>query len=285
MCNSPSLNESVVRNFNKITYRLLLFPFALLCLLSIFLIASSNDSNYANHYMYFQKEAFLYLNNKLATFPDIAFNTTQLGDVLISFPLLTIFIIYAPKLWEALFTASLLSLVISASFKKLFSIPRPAAVFDHDSFVILGETLTGSTSFPSGHSIATFVVITVLLFAFMPQKNSTKLLWSISLIALGLFIASSRVAVGAHYPFDVVVGSILGYMIAIIGIKLNAEINGFIWIKNRRYYPFFMLIFIILMFLIGHKIIKNNIPIYYISFLSLTISLYTITSSYVKKKN
>uniref|UniRef100_UPI003FA28B49 phosphatase PAP2 family protein n=1 Tax=Tenacibaculum maritimum TaxID=107401 RepID=UPI003FA28B49 len=235
--------------------------------------------------MYFQKEAFLYLNNKLATFSDTAFNTTQLGDVLISFPLLTIFIIYAPKLWEALFTASLLLLVISASFKKIFSIPRPAAVFDHDSFVILGETLTGSTSFPSGHSIATFVVITVLLFAFMPQKNSTKLLWSISLIALGLFIASSRVAVGAHYPFDVVVGSILGYMIAIIGIKLNAKINGFIWIKNRRYYPFFMLIFIILMFLIGHKIIKNNIPIYYISFLSLIISLYTITSSYVKKKN
>ena len=88
--------------------------------------------------------------------------------------LISVFIVYAPKLWGALLTSAILSLVVSASLKKLFAVPRPAAMFDTDCFVIIGRTLSGRTALPSGHSIAAFVVITILLFAFMPKKNNYK---------------------------------------------------------------------------------------------------------------
>ena len=204
--------------------------------------------------------------------------------MLIFFPLLTVFIIYAPKLLEALLTSAILSLVGAATLKKLFAMPRPAAIFDNESFVIIGRTLSGNSSFPSGHSIATFVVITILLFAFMPQRNKHKVIWSLFMLILGLVIAFSRVGVGAHYPIDVIVGSTIGYVVTIIGIQLNIKVSCWAWIKNRKYYPIFMLLLTVWSFVIIEKIVANNLPIFYFSLLSLVVSLYLITRAYVKKK-
>ncbi|MFD0989852.1 phosphatase PAP2 family protein [Mariniflexile jejuense] len=263
--------------------KLLIPSFLLLLLIYLYFIIFNNGANYTYAYINIQKDLFFFLNNKLSQYPNLQFNLTQLGDVIIFFPFLSIFIIYAPKVWDALLISAIISLIVSATLKKLFAVPRPAAIFNNDSFSIIGKTLTGHTSLPSGHSIATFIVITIVLYAFMPKKH--KKLWYIFMLLLGLIIAFSRVGVGAHYPLDVIIGSTIGYIVTIIGIKISNVVNLFSCIKNKKNYPIFMLVLAVWSFFIIKKIIDLNLPIFYISLLALVVTLYLITSTYVKKTN
>jgi membrane-associated phospholipid phosphatase len=278
------LDRKVIDNFKNVKLGLSIPPFCFLFLLACYFFIFNEGENYIDGYINIQEDLFFYLNGKLSAFPNLQFNLTQLGDVLIFFPLVTIFIIYAPKFWEALLISAVLSLVVSAALKKLFAVPRPAAMFDNESFVIIGETLLGRTSLPSGHSIAAFIVITILLFAFMPKKNTHKISWSLFIIALGFAITISRVGVGAHYPVDVVIGSTIGYIIAIFGIHINNKLSWWSWVENKKYYPIFMLLFVIWGGVIVTKILANNLPIFYLSLFSLVMSLYLITSAYVQEK-
>lgn len=278
-----TLNNKVINNFNNIKLWLLIPPFLLLIIMILYFIINNDGSSFIDHYVYVQKDLFFYLNNKLSQFPNLQFNLTQLGDAMLFYPLLAIFIIYAPKLWEALLTSSFFSLIVSALLKKIFAVPRPAAMFDHDSFTIIGKTLSGKTSLPSGHSICAFIVITTLLFAFMPKKIGYKIIWSFFIISAGLIIVFSRVGVGAHYPLDVIIGSTIGFIISIIGIAISNRFKLFNWINDKNKLPIFMLALAILGGVIIKKIIDINLPIFYISLTSLVITLYLMIRFYVKK--
>ncbi|MDC3305947.1 phosphatase PAP2 family protein [Flavobacteriales bacterium] len=284
MLNTDKLDAVVNDNFKKVKLGLLFSPFCLLCLVTFYVIFFNTGEGYVDGYVNIQKDLFFYLNGKLSEFPNLQFNLTQLGDVLIFFPFLTVFIVYAPKIWEALLSSAILSLLVSAILKKIFAMPRPAAIFENESFVIIGKILSGNTSLPSGHSIATFVVITILLFAFMPKRNKYKVIWSSFILMLGFIIAFSRVGVGAHYPIDVIVGSIIGYIVTVIGIKISNKVDWFAWISNKRYYPVFILSLIIWGGVIVAKILGDNLPVFYFSLFSLIISLCLITSTYVQKR-
>ena len=283
MFSKSKLDSKMTINFMNVKLWYLTPSLFLLLLFFFYFLFFREGDNYIEEYIYIQKDLFFYLNNKLSEYRSLQFNLTQLGDVLISFSLLSIFIVYAPKLWEALLTSAILSLIVSATLKRIFSVPRPAAVFDNDSFNIIGRTLSGSTSLPSGHSIATFVVITTLLFAFMPKKKINKIFWFFFMLIIGLVVAFSRVGVGAHYPLDVIIGSIIGYIVAVIGIKINNKIKWLNWIKNKKYYPVFILLLVICIWIMITKIVSTNLLIFYFSLSALTVTLYLIISSYVKK--
>jgi membrane-associated phospholipid phosphatase len=285
MLDNYKLERKVTNNFINVKLGLLIPPFFLLLLLCSYFFIFNDVENYIAGYVNIQKDLFFYLNGKLSGFPNLQFNLTQLGDVLIFFPIITFFIIYAPKIWEALLTSAILSLVVSAILKKLFSVPRPAAIFDNESFVIIGKTLTGRTSLPSGHSITVFIVITILLFAFMPKRNKYKISWSLLIFTLGFVITFSRVGVGAHYPLDIIIGSTIGYIVAILGIHINNQVGWCAWIKNKKYYPIFILLLVIWGGVIVTKILANNLVIFYFSLLSLVVSLYLITRAYVQRKH
>lgn len=282
MINNFELDHIVVNNFKKIKLWLLIPPFLLLILFFLY-FSLSEGTNFADVYIESQKNLFFFLNSHLSEFPNLQFNLTQLGDALICLPLVIIFLFYAPKFWQALLTSSLITLIVSAVLKRVFAVPRPAAIFDNDSFVIIGRTLTGRTSLPSGHSMTAFMVITILLYAFMPRKRGYKIAWTLFILTLGFFMVFSRVGVGAHYPFDVVIGSTIGYIAAIIGIAVNNSSSWLDWIKNKKFHPIFMLILLVWTFLIFKKIEANNLLIFYLSILSLVVTLYIITRAYVKK--
>ncbi len=234
-------------------------------------------------YIAIQKDIFFDINAVLSGFPDWMHNLTQLGDVLVSFALLSIFIIYAPKLWEALITGAFFSLWVSAALKRIFAVPRPAAMFSHDSFSIIGRTLSGNTSLPSGHAMATFVVLTVLFYAFMPKLKERKIVWFFAIFIAGFLVAISRVGVGAHYPLDVLIGGVTGYVIAVLGIVLVAKYRFLHWVGNVNYYPVFMVLLLFSAWLLFRKLIKANLPVFYISLFALIVSLYFIINTYVKK--
>jgi hypothetical protein len=191
--------------------------------------------------------------------------------------------VYAPKIWESFLSAWVISILLSRSLKILFAVPRPAAIFDNNDFIIIGEKLTGNNSLPSGHSITVFTILTVLMFAFMPQKLKYKISWFVLFIITGLMLGITRVGVGAHYPLDVVIGSVIGYISGITGIFISQKFQIWSWINNKKYYPIFISLFLIFFILLVNRIINENLMIFYLASVVLFFSFYKIIHLYVKK--
>ena len=275
------LNSNVTEKFSKIKISLFFLPLLLLSTILLFLYSHNALSTYK--YIEIQKNCFYFINSKLAQFPTIIYNLNHIGDTLIFLSFLSIFIVYAPKVWESLLSATIVAAIFSKLLKAFFSVPRPAAALDNDTFVIIGEKLVGFNSLPSGHSITVFTTISIVMFAFMPNKITNKILWSSIIVIFGLFIAFIRVGVGAHFPLDVVIGCIIGYISALIGILISVNYKIWSWINNKKYYPVFILLFTVFCILLGVKIVEENLIIYYLSIISLIVSLYKITHAYIKK--
>jgi len=275
------MNTIVINNYSKLKPSLFFLPLLLLVAIVVFLY--SQHSLDANKYVQVQKDWFFFVNHHLGQFPGILYNVTQLGDALIILSFLSIFIVYAPKMWEALISASLVSTVFSNSLKNIFGVARPAVVFDNTSFIIVGNTAVGHASLPSGHSITVFTTLTVLLFALMPGKWNHKMVWVFSVIIIGLMIAFTRVGVGAHYPLDVTIGSIVGYISGLIGIFISRKFRIWAWIGNKKYYPIIILLLLVCCILLISKIMDENLVIYYLALISLFVALYKIIYAVVKK--
>ena len=124
--NNQKLETLVINNYNNIRLRLLFAPFLLLSVIVIVLLQEGAFS--VEGYVEIQKDLFFYLNSKLSELSSLQFNLTQLGNPLIILPFLTVFIVYAPKLWSALFTTTIISAVISFLLKEIFDVPRPAEI-------------------------------------------------------------------------------------------------------------------------------------------------------------
>lgn len=275
------MNANVIKNYSSLKPSLFVFPVVFLVI--IVLLLYQQDSLSVEKYIQIQKNCFLVLNSELSQFPKVLFNLTQLGDAIVLLSFLSIFIVYAPKIWEYLISASLISFIICTPLKKIFAVPRPAAAFDNNSFVIIGKTLSGHSSLPSGHSVTIFTALTILFFAFMPQTLKYKILWFVFVIAVGLIIVSTRVGVGAHYPLDVIIGSIIGYISALLGVFINEKYKLLTWVSNKKYYPIIILFFLICCASLLSRVLHENLMVFYLSLITVVISLSKIISAYVKK--
>lgn len=275
------MNKNVINNYSRLRASLFFIPIFLLT--AIVLLLYSRDALCVNGYIQVQKDSFYYINHNLGQYPNLQFNLTQFGDALISLSFLSILIVYAPKIWESLIPGLLVSFLLSSTLKTIFVVPRPAAVFDNNSIIIIGKKLSGFNSLPSGHSITIFTVLTILLFAFMPGKLEYKFIWFFSVIIMGLILAFTRVAVGAHYPVDVITGCIVGYIAGITGIFISREYKICTWVNNKKRYPIFILLLLVCGIALVNKILNENLVIYDLSFASLVVSLYKIINTYAKK--
>lgn len=275
------MNVNITNNYSRLKLNLFFLP--LFFLISIVLFLYSKGALCADKYVEIQKGSFFYINSHLGQYPILAYNLTQFGDALVFLSFLSLFVVYAPKIWEALLSTLVVSIVLCCPFKSMFAVPRPAATFDNNSFFIVGKAVCGRNSLPSGHSITIFAVLTVLLFAFMPKQLKFKILWICTIIIVGFSLAFTRVAVGAHYPLDVIIGSIVGYVSGLVGIFISRKYKIWAWINNKKYYPILVLLFVLGGVLLVNRIINDNLIIFYFAFISLAFSLYKIITLYVKK--
>jgi undecaprenyl-diphosphatase len=87
--------------------------------------------------------------------------------------------------------------------------PRPLRVLGSESLSVIGQQLSGMNSMPSGHALCAMAAVTVMILFVRAHRGRS---WAIPLLllALGLLVSWSRVAVGAHWPADVCVGAALG---------------------------------------------------------------------------
>lgn len=276
------MNQQIKENFNRVRLYVLYPPLFIIASIVVFLIYEHALS--VPGYVAIQKDFYFYLNAKLSQFPLTEYNLTQFGDAFIFLSLLAVLFVYVPIIWEALISASLISAVLSAVLKAYFAVPRPAAVLDHHQFVIIGKALTSTTnSLPSGHSITVFTILTVILFGMMPERKNMKILWIFFILTAGVILASTRVGVGAHFPLDVVVGSVVGYCSGVAGIFLQRKYPIWAWINFKKYYPVFIVIFAASIVFVIKAILKENLFIFYLSLISLIYSLYAVVKALLVK--
>ncbi|NWG31495.1 MAG: phosphatase PAP2 family protein [Rhodocyclaceae bacterium] len=184
--------------------RLWLLPFLALCAAALLWLTQTNVP------------LFLAVNAAARVLPDGFWaGMTALGDTLPAFAILLPLVARRPDAAAAALITVLIAAIASHLLKYGLALPRPAAVLDSGLFHIVGPRLAGR-ALPSGHSVAAFAVAALV--------GGHTLAWRAWLpaIALAVLIALSRLAVGAHWPTDVLVGAAIGWLSGFAGLHLAA---------------------------------------------------------------
>lgn len=151
---------------------------------------------------------------------------TVLGDERVLLALLLPFCRRYPKVFWSLVVATVIGGLACRGIKIWLDTPRPAAMLGADTITIIGNRLS-SKSFPSGHTVSVFAFAAVWLAMLGWRK-----MWP--LLPLAGLAGFSRVAVGAHWPFDVLAAAVIGVLAAWAGIHLARRWRWGLRIRPHR---------------------------------------------------
>jgi len=105
---------------------------------------------------------------------------------------------------------SMIAIFSGLLFKKIMSLIyfriRPFGALSNINKLI--EKSISETSFPSGHTIVSFILAFTLLW--IDRK------WGIVFIILAFLVALSRIIVGVHYPTDILAGIATALLLSLI---------------------------------------------------------------------
>ncbi len=162
---------------------------------------------------------FLTLNHTFAYLPDKVWaGLTIFGNGLLVAALLFPWVKKRPDIiWAMVWTAILGSICINL-LKPNLNVLRPPAVLGHDLFHIIGKVYKRK-AFPSGHTTTIFNFLT--LWILMIQTEWKRWLF----LMLALLVGLSRIAVGVHWPADIMAGAALGWLTAAGGLLISQKIQ------------------------------------------------------------
>lgn len=145
---------------------------------------------------------------------------TNLGDTSVALAIILAFYAYKQDSGLRLLILAIAGTLVIQGLKHLLAVDRPPVALDLSSFHLIGSTVK-SPSFPSGHTATAFIGAGILAAQY-PLPWVKRLV----LIVAGL-IGLSRIMMGVHWPFDVFVGAILGWLIGYLGYQklLAVEFN------------------------------------------------------------
>ena len=174
------------------------------------------------YFMDINQSLFLRLNHAAQFMPITWWGyITYLGDGMAVGCILAVVFRKDPKIALVGIIAVLTSGIIVQVLKSYFSIPRPAGILNLDEFYLFGDILK-SRGFPSGHSSTAFSLLGTFFYAHDNNKQG----WLF--FSAALLIAFSRVAIGIHWPADILAGSLIGLAtIYLIAKKLKTYTMGF----------------------------------------------------------
>jgi membrane-associated phospholipid phosphatase len=136
---------------------------------------------------------------------------TMLGDERAAIALALLLARRHPHLLYTILVAAVLATLANRGIKLGADQLRPPAVLPPDAFHLLGPA-NRRLSFPSGHTVTAFVLFGVLAYHFRR--------WRVPLLALAAIAGLSRIAIGVHWPIDVVAGACIGLGAALAGVHL-----------------------------------------------------------------
>jgi membrane-associated phospholipid phosphatase len=169
---------------------------------------------------WFEPALFYALNHAFGVMPDRFWSLCSLFGTGWA-----IYAVTAPALWRSprLVLAWLCTAPLAGAFtrmgKAMADNPRPLEVLGPQGLHVIGEPLY-IASMPSGHTITAFAGAAALYFTLDPARRRPWLL----LFAAAAAVGCSRVAVGAHWPADTVVGAAAGLLSGLSGAWLAQRI-------------------------------------------------------------
>jgi membrane-associated phospholipid phosphatase len=192
---------------------------ALLALISTILFLDIHQTNFlAIHHS---------LKNLMPEFLWVAI--TRFGDERVLILIAVFFVWRRPEIFWAMLVSALIAVVISRGLKHFFDLARPPAILG-TALNTIGPALK-QQSFPSGHTVTAFVFFTSLgWFA------KTKLLFA-GAITAGVLVGLSRIALGVHWPLDIVAGAASGILSASLGYMIAQK-----WHWGLKPFPFRVLL-------------------------------------------
>lgn len=121
---------------------------------------------------------------------------------------------FHPQRAVAIAASTLGAVAAAIVLKAGFAEPRPPLVLPPGTVLLL-DTLPGNGSFPSGHAMASAFLAT-WLWSLRPGA------WRWLLLPAVALVCASRIAIGVHWPIDVSVGVLVGWLAAYLGARWQA---------------------------------------------------------------
>ncbi|MGW8268348.1 MAG: phosphatase PAP2 family protein [Longimicrobiales bacterium] len=172
-------------------------------------------------------------------------NVTILGDGLVCAVLFLPWIRRHPeRVWGGVLGALAMVLILRF-FKGTLSLPRPLAVLPQETLTVIGPGHRRS-SFPSGHTATAF------LFVGIWALSSRRRAVSLGMLLPGILVGISRMAVGVHWPSDVLAGAALGWTTAWLGLRWAARMPWGMGRIGRRVTGALLLVSALVLLLIDH---------------------------------
>ena len=144
---------------------------------------------------------------------------TTFGDSLVLLALMLPLVGRHPRLLWQLILCALIATLLSQGLKELFNMPRPPTVLDAEQMILIGES-HGWYSFPSGHTTAAFTFAGLFV-----MQSWTRPSVKVALIIAALLVGLSRIAVGVHWPQDILAGIATGWLSALFGMLLADKLS------------------------------------------------------------
>ncbi|HXB10083.1 MAG TPA: phosphatase PAP2 family protein [Puia sp.] len=159
---------------------------------------------------------------------------TYLGDGI--FSVIVIVLLLLRRRWSfatQVTAAFLFSALVAQILKNIFSMPRPKEFFPPGTYpyFIDGVTNHGFASFPSGHTTSIFALATML--ALFTADQRAKLACLLAAVLVGY----SRIYLGQHFLGDVLTGSVIGMIVAVLVHWLFVARGGRWFVRPRGNNP------------------------------------------------
>ncbi len=172
--------------------------------------------------IHIDQQLFLWLNGFHNSIGDLVMATVTNRFTWIPLYVIILFFIFRAKGWRSglyivlilICCVGLTDYVTSSLMKPFFARLRPC---HDDSIAYLVHVVIGcggQYGFVSSHAANSFALFTGLVL-FFPKAAK----WKIPLLVWAIIVSYSRIYVGVHYPADVLIGALTGFIIAYLIIS------------------------------------------------------------------
>jgi len=124
--------------------------------------------------------------------------------------------------------------------KDYFDISRPPRVLSVDLFNVHGPVHLND-SFPSGHTLSAWMFVSILFVSLQTK-------WKWGMVFIALLVGLSRIALGVHWPMDVIAGMTLGWAIGLLACGLVEKWPSFSGVVAQRIYGIILFAVILALF-------------------------------------
>lgn len=142
-----------------------------------------------------------------------------LGTGWVVFSLLLPSIVWSPRIFYAVLIMTPVAGIASRVAKVVLAAPRPPAILEPGSFILLGDALKGN-SMPSGHTVIAFAAATSIVLT----SSTNRRIWLPILFLLACGVGLSRIAIGIHWPEDILAGAVIGLGSGLVATRLAEKL-------------------------------------------------------------